>query len=216
MKIAMIALSALAVLCESASAEPQFPPHKQTFRQQVPGGTGMDFTTIQVFASSDQFYRGDYFIRFNVSGQLIVEAKIPVFRVVQECEFHRASGGSVGDYKPKNIITAVQVGYYKDFQNDIWFEDHWGEDHNDNPVVKDHDFRGLNLAGAGGTIAKREMTEECIRSIVPGGHHDIAIRWSTSGYCRWKPENWNKPANFPLEYHQGNNSTETRIRLYCE
>lgn len=213
MRFFFLATALLLPFAHAALADP-IPASRAAFALRLPGGTGQDMERVRVLADEAELRNGTYFFRFSMSRRSLLAYNLPHLEVMQKCEFHRASGGRVGDYKPKGFQPTIMIntGWNAGF---LFQHGAWGDDYNDNPVEKRFQFaRGPTRIVLNDT-SRRAFELFCAAK--GPGTHEMMISWSLSGRCRWKPENWHKPENFPFEYTPELEARIVRmITTHCE
>lgn len=169
-------------------------------------GTGENWHDIQIHSTVEIDRKLLHYVQFNVTQKRIQRMLLPKVTTQHMCEFRRAFNGSIGDYKPKSIAEVLAISYpgWSKFLNFI----ENGQDYNDNPVVKKYDFARLESHVVPEAI--NHLADLCARRETV-----LTFMITGSSLCRWKPENWHKPENFPFEIPAQTATGYFHARLMC-
>lgn len=204
-------LSVLSIPAEAVPVGSARAVHLPTYA----GGRGQDQERIRVVAEEEQLRDGStYFFRFSMGRRRLLAYNLPHIEVMQACEFHRVSGGRIGDYKPKGMQPFIMVGGGTN-AGVLFQHGSLNDDYNEVRVEKRFQFaRGdTRIVLNAGSLRAFELF--CAAN--GAGRQLMTIQWSLGGLCRWKPENWHKPESFPFQYRPTLEARITRlITTYCE
>ncbi len=202
-----LSLIAFAALFTSTSFA-QIGPTIQTARQDVvyASGRGTDEATVLIGIDPLGSDRARFNVTYNYVSRQATTVRLPPIRMTRTCGLRRASGGSLGDYKPKNINDILWVG--SSGTGSIIFRNYeYGRDTNEVPTVRYYTVANGNQLSES---AKQYLTGLCFR-----GASNVSLTWTGHGDCRWKPENWFKPGDFPFEYRGPMAKVSFSVPLTC-
>lgn len=213
-KLALLILVQL--VCSQSSFAAPVPPVEEIFRWRLTGGQGFDQEIVRVHGDSEEFESGFFYLRFDVRHQRLLDYRLPRFSVTQYCGYHRLNGGSVGDYKPKSVLSSIFMVSASGSRLILWGAGTFGQDYNDTPIVNTYD-----LSRRGSRIDLRESPEQLrmLENLCRSGARQPKIRLQWGGFtrCRWKPEDWHKPVQFHIEYTPPLNAViEKDVVVRCE
>lgn len=187
----------------TASLAAPIPPRERVSTSPgLRGSNGFDKQILQLHANQEDFDNGVYYLRIDVAQRKLTNYRLPRATFTNYCGHFRASGGSVGDYKPKSIYRNIKIF---DEANDnfllpLYSFSQPGQDHNDTPVVysmSEFHPRGTQLSIPSDSRLMNLIIRKC-RNMRP--YPWLRMHWSTTHSCRWKPEIWHKPGPWRDEY----------------
>ena len=192
----------LALLTTAPACAAPVPPSEQVFsNSRLPGGAGFDKQIIQLHANQEDFDNGVYFLRIDVRQRKLTNYRLPRVTHTNYCGHHRASGGAIGDYKPKSILRTVKILHEPSgTQTAVQWFGRYGQDYNETPVVHtlpEFHPRGTQIAINSDSGLMSMILQKC-RSQRP--YPFVQMNWQGSHACRWKPEIWHKPSLWADEY----------------
>jgi hypothetical protein len=205
------ALFVLFSAATSAFAAPIAPAEQVYNITRLPGGTGFDKQIVQLHANSEDFDSGMYFLRIDVRQRKLTNYRLPRATYTNYCGHYRRSGGSIGDYKPKNIYRTLKILHEPTgMEMAIFHFGRHGQDYNETPVVQpiaEFHPRGTRIDIPSDSGLMSMILQKC-RSMRPVPQ--VVLTWQTAHSCRWKPEIWHKPSSWADEYRP---SLAARVRL---
>lgn len=195
------------------------PPREQVYNNtRLPGGAGYDKQILQLRGNQEDFDNGVYFLRIDVAQRKLTNYRLPAVTFTNYCGHYRASGGSIGDYKPKSIYRTLKVfdeANGNRLETLYWFG-RAGQDYNETPVVytmNEFHPRGTQLSIASDSHLMAILIQRC-RHVRP--YPWVRMQWQTAHSCRWKPEIWHKPNLWRDEYAAPLNVMDTKtVVLHC-